>query len=258
METVQRSDVGRVREYNEDSTGLFELDSGYTIAIVADGMGGHQAGDVASRKTVECIENGLVDENLSISTEEKKDLLLQIVGKANEKIYRLALENKQFQGMGTTVIASIIDENEVVLAHVGDSRAYMLHRDGLYQLTVDHSYVEFLKEHGQITEEEAKTHPQRNMILRAVGTSEEIEVDLIHTPWQEGDILLLCSDGLTSMVGDREIGLVLASTTMDLNDKADKLIELALDAGGKDNISLILLKQTGQSATASLHSRGTE
>jgi serine/threonine protein phosphatase PrpC len=248
MEMAQRTDIGRVRDLNEDSIGLLQTKSGAVIAIVADGMGGHQAGDVASRTAVETIEKVLSAESLDASTEEKSDLLLHAVGKANETIYSLAARNSQLQGMGTTVVAAIVDENEVVLAHVGDSRAYMLHKGGLYQLTEDHSYVNILRKHGQITAEEARNHPQRNMIVRAVGTNEEVEVDLINTPWGSEDVLLLCSDGLTTMVGEREIGLVLSSTTMTLEEKADQLLRMALDAGGTDNISLILLKHTGRSA----------
>lgn len=245
---AQRTDIGRVRDLNEDSIGLLQTKSGAVIAIVADGMGGHQAGDVASRTAVETIEKVLSAESLDASTEEKSDLLLHAVGKANETVYSLAARNSQFQGMGTTVVAAIVDEKEVVLAHVGDSRAYMLHKGGLYQLTEDHSYVNILRKHGQITAEEARNHPQRNMIVRAVGTNEEVEVDLINTPWGSEDVLLLCSDGLTTMVGEREIGLVLSSTTMTLEEKADQLLRMALDAGGTDNISLILLKHTGRSA----------
>lgn len=249
MEMARRTDVGRVRELNEDSTGLIKTKSGQIIAIVADGMGGHQAGEVASRETVETIENTLSAQRLDVSTDEKSDLLLHAVGKANEKVYNLAQQNKCYQGMGTTVIAAIVDEREVVLAHVGDSRAYVLHKGGLYQLTEDHSYVNLLKRSGQITDEEARTHHLRNMIVRAIGTNEEVEVDLINTPWGEEDVLLICSDGLTTMIEDRLIGLVLSSTNMTLDEKADKLIELALEAGGTDNVSLILLRHTGRSAS---------
>lgn len=250
MEMARRTDIGCVRDLNEDSTGLIQTTPGTVIAVVADGMGGHQAGDVASRYAVETIEKILSKESLTIPTEEKSDLLLHAVGKANENVYNLAKKNNQYQGMGTTMVVAIVDPNEVVLAHVGDSRAYMLHKGGLYQLTEDHTYVEILRRHGQITEEEARNHPQRNMIVRAVGTSEEVEVDLINTPWGKDDVLLLCSDGLTSEVEDRDIGLVLSSSTMTLDEKADRLIQMALDAGGKDNISLILLKNTVGPATS--------
>jgi PPM family protein phosphatase len=198
---------------------------------------------LASRYAVETMEKILSSSSLDLTTEQKKELLRTAMVEANQSVYHLAAQNPQMQGMGTTTIAAMVDGQEVVLAHVGDSRAYMLRDDGLYQLTKDHTYIEFLKEHRQITEEEAQNHPQRHMILRAVGTSEEVEIDLIHTLWGREDILLLCSDGLTAMVSDREIGLVLCSTPLSLQQKADQLLERALDAGGTDNISLILLKQ---------------
>lgn len=249
MEIARRTDIGLVRDLNEDSMGLIQREDGIIIAIVADGMGGHQAGDVASQNTVAIVKQELSGKDLAITRDERTNLLLSAVGKANEHVFILANQDQQYHGMGTTVIATIADDNEVILAHVGDSRAYMLHKGGLYKLTKDHTYVEMLIEQGLITPEEAKNHPQRNMIVRAVGTAEDVEVDLIHTPWQESDILLLCSDGLTTMISEREIGLVLSSN-LSLEDQADELIQLALQAGGKDNISIILLKHTGRSTTS--------
>ncbi|WP_145962187.1 Stp1/IreP family PP2C-type Ser/Thr phosphatase [Thermoflavimicrobium daqui] len=247
MEIARRTDIGRVRDLNEDSTGLLQVKAGSIIAVLADGMGGHQAGDVASQKAVEEITNYLQSADLDLATEEKGEQLLLAVGTANNSVYKLASQNSQFKGMGTTVVTAIVDTKEVVLAHVGDSRAYMLHKGGLYQLTEDHSYVNLLKRLKQITEEEARNHPQRNMLVRAVGTNKEVEVDLIDTPWIKDDILLLCSDGLTSMISERDIGIVLSNTSMSIDQKADQLIQMALDAGGKDNISLILIKHTGSS-----------
>lgn len=241
MQMVQRTHEGCVRELNEDSLNVVTTDSGAIVAILADGMGGHQAGEIASQRAVEALEQILTGQSLTLSIEEKGELLLKAVGKANETIYNLANENNEMTGMGTTTIAAIIDEQELVLAHVGDSRAYLLYEDGLYQLTIDHTYVELLKQYGQITEEEAKIHPQRNLVVRAVGTNESVDVDLINTRWEKGDTLLICSDGLTGMLSDREIGLVLTST-LTLEEQADELIQLSLDAGATDNVSLILIK----------------
>ncbi|MBD1371381.1 Stp1/IreP family PP2C-type Ser/Thr phosphatase [Hazenella sp. IB182357] len=250
MEIAKRTDVGRVREINEDSLGLEQLRSGHSLAIVADGMGGHLAGDVASQTVVKMIMEGLLEQKLNTSTDKKSNYLLQAIGTANDAVFAMSQKKEEFKGMGTTAVAAIVDTEDIVLGHVGDSRAYLLHNGGLYQLTEDHSYVNLLKKHGQITEEEAKNHPQRNMIVRAVGSSEEVEVDLVHTPWKDEDILLLCTDGLTTMVEDREIGIILSSTTLNMEEKADHLIQLALDAGGTDNISLILLKNKKRSATS--------
>lgn len=246
MEIAHRTDVGLVRDLNEDSASFVRREDGSVLVIVADGMGGHQAGEIASQTTVQVVKSTLQSQSFQVSTEERTNLLLDAVGKANTEVFDLATSNEQYQGMGTTVIAGIIDHKEVVLGHVGDSRAYMLHKGGLYQLTEDHTYVNLLQKYGQITIEEAKNHPQRNMIVRAVGTTEDVEVDLIHTPWGQNDVLLLCSDGLTDMIAEREIGLVL-SNDKSVDEMADELIHLAIQAGGKDNISVILLKNTGTS-----------
>jgi PPM family protein phosphatase len=248
MEIAHRTHIGLVRDLNEDSLHFFHSTCRRVVAIVADGMGGHQAGDVASQQSVKIMERYLAPLQFQDKTDEKSNHLLHAVGKANEQVFSLAMRNNQYQGMGTTVVAAIIDLKEVVLAHVGDSRAYMLHHGGLYQLTEDHSYVNMLQKHGQITQEEAKNHPQRNMIVRAVGTSDEVEVDLITTPWEQDDILLMCSDGLTTMVSENQIGQVLSQTGETMEEKADQLLRMALHAGGKDNVSLILLKHRGASS----------
>lgn len=239
-----------MRDHNEDSIVLFKPKHDVVVGVVADGLGGHSAGEIASQETIQIVENKLNSLSGGLSIQAKIDYLTESIEKSNEKIYDLAKDNGKLQGMGCTVVAVIAEAHELVIAHVGDSRAYLLHKGGLYQLTEDHSFVNVLKKHGQITAEEAKHHPKRNMVVRAVGTSESVEVDLIDTPWAEGDVLMLCSDGLTDMVDDREIGIILSSTTMGIEEKADRLVDMALDAGGVDNISLILLEHVKRSATS--------
>jgi len=241
MEMVTRTNVGCVRDLNEDSTVLQKTTSGYIVAVVADGMGGHNAGDVASKEATSVICDLLMDVPLSANIDEKKNYLLRAVERANESIYNLSSKDPNLKGMGTTVIASLVDSGEIVLAHVGDSRAYILKNKELCKLTTDHSYVEFLKEHGQLTDEEAKSHPQRNMILRAVGTNRSVEIDLIHSSFGLGETLLLCTDGLTTMLSEEDICKVLNSD-LSIAKKADNLIEMALSMGGKDNISIILIE----------------
>ncbi|MFD1426626.1 protein phosphatase [Kroppenstedtia sanguinis] len=241
MEKAWLTHEGRVREHNEDSVGLFQSDHGVPVAVLADGMGGHQAGEVASRTAVQVIQRELGGLTPGMGTEERREWMLKAVTAANREIYEMASRNKSYKGMGTTVIAAVPRKKEVTLAHVGDSRAYLLHEDGLYQLTEDHSLVNVLKKHGGITEEEAKVHPQRNVIMRSVGTNEEVETDLIVTPWYQGDTLLICSDGLCDMVPVDVIGTILTSS-LPLREQANRLVESALEAGGKDNISVILLK----------------
>ena len=252
MEMVQRTNVGKVRDHNEDSVGLFPLSNGMVLAVVADGLGGHDAGEVASQEAVKIFEKESKKLTADLSARERGDFLSLIIGKANEKVYKLAQQKmkkgKNKNGMGTTVVAAVVDQEGIVVAHVGDSRAYLLHNDGLYQMTEDHTFVNVLIKNGQISEEEAYHHPKRNVLTRAVGTAEEVDVDISDNPWHQDDIFLLCSDGLTSMINDREIGLVLSSTSITLEEKADRLIELALNAGGTDNISLILLQNKNGSA----------
>jgi PPM family protein phosphatase len=244
MKMVKRTDVGKVREHNEDSLELFPLSGDLVLAVVADGLGGHSAGEVASAEAVKMFEKELGKLSPKLSIKERGEQLAMIIGQANEKVYRLAHDKNKLTGMGTTVVSILADEEQFVVAHVGDSRAYFLHRDGLYQMTEDHTFVNFLIKNGQLTEEEAYTHPKRSVLTRAVGTTEEVDVDISDNPWRRDELLLLCSDGLTSMISDREIGMVLSSESMNLEEKADQLIKLALDAGGTDNISLILLQNT--------------
>lgn len=248
MEMVQRTDIGRVREHNEDSIGLFSISDELTLAVVADGLGGHSAGEVASLEAVKIFEQESGDFLNKYSPKQLGEHLALTIGKANEKVYRLAHDKNKLTGMGTTVVSAFVYQEQFIVAHVGDSRAYLLHDDGLYQMTEDHTFVNFLIKNGQLTEEEAYTHPKRSVLTRAVGTTEEVDIDISDNRWSQDDILLLCSDGLTSMISDRDIGLVLSSTSMNLEEKGDRLVELALDAGGTDNISLILLQNTDRSA----------
>lgn len=245
---VQRTNIGKVRDTNEDSIGLFPLSDGLTLAVVADGLGGHQAGEVASLEAIKIFEKESKKLTANFSAKERGDYLSLIIGKANEKVYKLAQNRNKLKGMGTTIVAALVDSKQIVVAHVGDSRAYLLHNDGLYQMTEDHTFVNCLIKNGQLTEEEAYTHPKRSVLTRAVGSNQEVDVDINDNQWRNDDIILLCSDGLTTMISDRDIGLVLSSTSMSLEEKADRLVELALDAGGTDNISLILLQNTDRSA----------
>ncbi|SMO46671.1 Stp1/IreP family PP2C-type Ser/Thr phosphatase [Melghirimyces algeriensis] len=244
MEKAWLTHKGRVREHNEDSVGLFQSDHGVMMAVVADGMGGHQAGDTASRTAIRVMQRELHALSHEMETDRRQTMIQEAVEVANHEIYNMATQKAECKGMGTTMIASILGKNEVVLAHIGDSRAYLLHKDGLYQLTEDHSLVNVLKQHGEISEEEARVHPHRNVIVRAVGTDEEVEADVIVSPWYKEDLLLLCSDGLYNMVSVDQIGKILTSPAS-LREKAEQLLEKALDAGGTDNISIVLVKNDG-------------
>ncbi|SEM76755.1 Stp1/IreP family PP2C-type Ser/Thr phosphatase [Paenibacillus sp. OV219] len=237
-----RSDVGRIRTINEDTAWSEHLvDSGLALAIVADGMGGHKAGEVASGLAVDTFREALEGISASLTLEERKTLMSQAILQANEAVFEAASSNEQYHNMGTTVVAALIQDDNAVIGHIGDSRVYKWRDQVLTQLTDDHTLVNELVKSGQITLEEAATHPRRNVITRALGTDEQVEVDIICTGWREDDVLMLCSDGLTTMVSPSEIIGTLEQNELSLDQKADKLLQLALQAGGDDNITVILL-----------------
>ena len=230
VEHAQLSDVGRQREGNEDS---MLVDP--PLFVVADGMGGAQAGEVASGLAVETLgerppDDGNVEEELS-----------EAIVQANRRIHDKAQDDRELAGMGTTLTAAFVHDGKVTLGHVGDSRAYR-YRDGeLAQLTDDHSLVAELERHGKITAAEARVHPQRSMILRALGIGAEVEVDTYCFVGEPGDVFLLCSDGLSGLVHDAVIGEVLEGCES-LEAAAEKLIELANLSGGPDNITTVLFR----------------
>ncbi|EFM12956.1 protein serine/threonine phosphatase [Paenibacillus curdlanolyticus YK9] len=242
MNTANRTDIGRVRQENEDSHWVGELQGGIVAAVVADGMGGHLAGEVASKLTVDALSASLGAVAPGMSNEDCEALLRSAIKSANEIVFDTASGNERYSNMGTTVVVAVIEGERAVIGHVGDSRIYRLDADGLIQLTDDHTLVNELLKSGQITAEEAAHHPRRNVIMRAVGTDPEVEADVSITSLSSSDLLMLCSDGLTDMVSHEQMLATLQSETLDLDGKADRLIQLALQAGGDDNITVILLQ----------------
>ncbi|WP_240941548.1 Stp1/IreP family PP2C-type Ser/Thr phosphatase [Paenibacillus sp. HB172176] len=245
MLTANRSNIGRVRQVNEDESWVGQLDNGVTLAIVADGMGGHQAGDVASSLAVssfrQALEKNAGKSNLSV--EECRMMIRQAISEANEAIYALASKNESYHNMGTTIVAALIHDAHAVIGHVGDSRAYKVAGGGMELLTADHSLVNELVKSGQLSLEEALHHPRRNVLTRAIGTDSQVSIDVQTMEWSSGDVLLLCSDGLTNMVSEEQMLTTVSSGEMDLEAKADHLIQLALEAGGDDNVTLVLLQE---------------
>jgi protein phosphatase len=229
-ETVQRTDTGRARRGNEDA-----LYARAPVFVVADGMGGAQAGEVASQLVIDAFEEGLP----AAGTPEER--LSVVVQRANRMIWDRASAESSYDGMGTTVTAAFLDDAGVAIAHVGDSRAYLLRGHELSRLTYDHSLVEELVRDGKLTEEEAAEHPQRSIITRALGPEPIVEVDTFTYPLSADDVILLCSDGLTSMISEAKIAELL--TGADTLDAAAKdLIDAANAAGGRDNITVILFR----------------
>ncbi|QGG56771.1 Stp1/IreP family PP2C-type Ser/Thr phosphatase [Paenibacillus sp. B01] len=243
MLTVNRSDIGRIRMANEDRSWAGVTAGGLTLAIVADGMGGHQAGDVASQLAVDAFREAMEPLPAGVSADEAGRMLQEAIRRANEVVYDMASRNEQYHNMGTTVVAALfVEETRLILGHIGDSRAYRISEQGIAQLTEDHTLVNELVRSGQISFEEAAHHPRRNVLTRALGTDEEVELDVRMLDWQPGDILLLCSDGLSGMLDDSELLQVAGDAGESLEAKADRLISLALAAGGDDNITVVLMQ----------------
>jgi serine/threonine protein phosphatase PrpC len=240
MKTANKTDIGRIRMVNEDRAEVCNDLNGFTLAIVADGMGGHQAGDIASQIAIDTIREELRSIHSGLTVEAYEDAIERAVLRANEEVYDLASNNEQYHGMGTTVVAALVSEDVIIIAHIGDSRAYKLDGSTIVQLTEDHSLVNELVKTGQITAEEADNHPRRNVVTRALGTEQHVEVDIGHYTWSRNEQLLLCTDGLSSSVHLDRIKEII-STDESVEWKVNRLVESALESGGDDNITVVLL-----------------
>ena len=236
MKYAVKTDIGK-RVHNEDNYLLSDKSEFPMLFAVADGMGGHAAGAVASKLLVEQL--AMFDE--MVEPERELELLRHAIESANLGIYRAAEKDLALSGMGTTLVAALILGREYIAANVGDSRMYQYHDKTLDTVTTDHSLVEQLVLAGAITKDEARVHPQRNIITRAMGVSPKVDVDLFERVWNPGDILVICSDGLHGSVEDEDMISVLSSNRS-LESMCDLLVQLALDNGGTDNITVILVR----------------
>lgn len=236
------SDIGKCRKNNEDAYYISAGDDpAENLYLVADGMGGLNAGEVASSSAIEAFLAHFWKEMKHAESEDVLDLLTGAMAAANLEVYKKSNSAREYAEMGTTLVAAAIREDKVYVAHVGDSRAYLFRKREMLPLTTDHSYVMELVKLGNITKEEAATHPKRNVITRAVGIKESVEVDTNIHPLKKGDMVLLCSDGLSGMLKDEEMAKILNKRTT-LEKKAAILVEEANKKGGHDNISLILVE----------------
>ncbi len=229
-DTIWKTDTGRARRDNEDSAFVRA-----PVFVVADGMGGARAGEVASALAVEEFQQVLPDRG---SPEER---LITRIRSANRRIYELSQAEHEHAGMGTTLTAVYVSDDRLAVAHVGDSRAYIYRDETLTRLTEDHSLVEELLRQGKLTEEQAAEHPQRSIITRALGIEVDVEVDTWTYPARAGDVVLLCSDGLTSMIDEEQIAEILGAESS-LDRAGDRLIDAANEAGGRDNITVVLFR----------------
>jgi serine/threonine protein phosphatase PrpC len=227
------TDVGAVRKNNQDS---FLVDKNNKYCIVADGMGGHNAGEVASSMAAQEAGKFLSD-NIPKSLHSAVDMVYDAIRCANNKVFKAARLNFDYSGMGTTMVMAYFYDERIILANVGDSRAYLVRNKSIRQITKDHSMVERLVDEGTITREQAKNHPQKNMITRAIGTDREVQADMYMMSVVENDILLLCSDGLSNEIDEEDICRMLSDGA-----DADALIKTAKENGGRDNITAIIIR----------------
>jgi len=244
LEVASLSHIGQVRQRNEDAMGYFEpaepqvLDGKGSLFIVADGMGGHRGGEIASQLAVDTI----LEAYYASGESDPAKALDFAFRKANEAIIEKSRNDVSLYGMGTTCTALVVREDEGFFAHVGDSRAYLFRGNELKQLTEDHSLVGEMVRSGILTDEEARTHPRRNVITRSIGTHEDLAVEFSKAPLPlvDGDVFVLCSDGLTSLVGQGELKTVIASNPP--RKTCDVLVDLANEHGGKDNVTVQIVK----------------
>ena len=245
MEVYFQSDIGKRRKSNQDYTATFTNQKNQLLALLADGMGGHQAGDIASRQAVE--EIGIAWEATTIDDSEKAvQWFLQHIQQANQRIFEKGQSQPTLSGMGTTLEVVTILDNHLALAHVGDSRIYLFREQRLIALTEDHSLVNALLKSGEITQEMAENHPRKNIITRSLGMPGSLEVDVAIHKIEDHDQLLLCSDGLTNMVSEPKITQILLEAAS-LQDASQRLIDEANAKGGLDNITVLLIDVGGES-----------
>ncbi|MDI3528230.1 MAG: family protein phosphatase [Thermoanaerobacter sp.] len=238
------TDIGNVREKNEDYYYASE-EKDLPLFIVADGMGGHNGGEIASKSAVEAIvdyfkKNYFKLQDRGISSIE--GFIEKSIKYANKIVYSQACSECELTGMGTTLTLLFFEKNHFFIGHIGDSRAYLIRDNSIKQITEDHSFVEELVKMGKITHEEARIHPQKNIITRALGVDEEVKVDIFHDAVMPEDILLLCTDGLTNLVTDQQI-LDEFTKNEDINTSCVNLVNIAKANGGYDNITLIAVKE---------------
>jgi PPM family protein phosphatase len=243
---VGQTDTGRVREHNEDT---IATDSDVGLLVLADGMGGYNAGEVASGIAVKTITNlvreGLSREDLasidrSTGLSRPSIVLRDAITRANKIIYQTARSQAECEGMGTTVVAALFYDNRISIAHVGDSRLYRQRGSQIAQVTMDHSLLQELVDRGFYSPEEAQRAANKNYVTRALGVEPQVEVEVQEHPVDKGDIFILCSDGLSDMVEDEDIRLTISTFGANLDTVAKQLIQLANENGGRDNVSVVL------------------
>lgn len=240
MKISAKSDIGRVRSSNQDYFLAGELDNGVTWAVVCDGMGGAMGGNIASETAAKMIAGKLSSGyHAGMNDNSVKHLIVSAIESANASVFSKSRSDESLTGMGTTAVVVMINNDTMYLAHVGDSRIYVLSKDSINQLTTDHSVVQLMIDNGEITREEAKDHPKKNVITRALGVEDSVRIDYSQEVYNEGETVLLCSDGLTNFLTDEQILEICRET--DSYTLAEKLVDAANSNGGGDNVTVVTI-----------------
>lgn len=243
MEYFYITDPGKVRERNEDSVLVIENEHNEFLLIVADGMGGHCGGEIASKIASSILSNKWRDKEKPSTKEEAMIWLKEVVTDANKTIYKQTSESKENAGMGTTLVCAILTDDYLLFGNIGDSSGYVFKKEKLHKITFDHTLVNLLVRSGEITEEEAKDHPRKNVLMRALGSAASVEMDIFDVETNV-DGIFLCSDGLTNLIADNQIEKVL-NEDLSVEKMLEKLILKSNNRGGNDNISVAYLKKAG-------------
>ena len=242
MKIYAKTDVGMQRKMNQDAYCISQDNEEYSLCVLADGMGGYTGGEIASNLAVMSIDK-YIKENFikgkNYSKEELQELIKKSIEYANLIVYEKSKQEEELEQMGTTLEICLIYNNRAFIGHIGDSRIYRIRQEIMRKITVDHSYVQKLVKEGKITKEEAIHHPKKNMLMKALGCELEIQPDVTVKGFQEGDIILICSDGLTNMISEQEIYEIIIA---DYENAAENLINRANELGGNDNITVILIR----------------
>lgn len=247
MQTFYQTDTGVVRDHNEDSVIVITNNEGSTLMAVADGMGGHRAGEVASSIVIKNISERFKESFFKLSKAEAVEWIKGVVNESNSLIFKYTEEKPESKGMGTTLVLSIITENYILFGNIGDSSGFVMKDNTLHKVTKDHTLVNLLLEAGELTPEEAENHPKKNILMNALGINDPIDIDIFDCNL-DIDEILLCSDGLTTMLSNEAIEKVLESDGT-LEEKVIKLIKKANNRGGNDNISIAYLVKDKGSET---------
>ena len=241
MQAWGLTDPGMVRSQNQDHYAIVKLGRDQLLAIICDGMGGARSGNIASQMAVEVfVEEVKRTTRANMKPDRIDNMLEQALEMANEAVYEQSQLSEEYRGMGTTLVAAFFQKDQLTVANVGDSRAYLFNKDGVKSITTDHSLVELMVQRGEITREAAKFHPGKNLITRAVGTEAKVSCDLYHLKLNKGDSVLLCSDGLSNVMSDQEI-LFEVIHGVNKNDCCQRLMNIANYRGSPDNVTVALI-----------------